>query len=303
MTQADVLDQDERFVREYVLTESQPGEVVRHAEKIASRTYYGTTHDVWDVRTSRGRRWWVITEPTNLYSQTDFKSMDVALTYHLGIGLVLAARNAPPVDEDEVLRAAEPWRRWQEAADDLDEAVEAGDFNAVGVRCREALLALVAQYARDELVPPGGAKPRAADFVGWAGLIADHAARGSRYARVRSYLKTQSQSAWELVGWLTHARSADRSDGRIVVEATAHAIAMLVNAVIGSERRSVVVDRRCPSCRSRRLVEDYRPELGPEGERVTRCRACGWERTAPIREHAGSMVLHHLDGDTRNPDT
>ena len=291
----DIEDQDERFIREYVLAESQPGEVVRHAEKIASRALYGTTHEVWDVRTSRGRRWWVITEPTNLYSQADCKSMEVALTYHIGLGMVLAARNAPPADEDEILLAAKPWRRWQEAADDLEEAVEVGDFNAVGVRCREALLALTAQHARPEMVPAGQVAPQAGNFVEWAGLIANHVARGSRYARVRSYLKTQTQSTWELVGWLTHAKNAGRADGRLVVEATAHAIAMLVNAVIASERLEGRADPRCPSCGSRRLVEDYRPELGRGAERVTRCRACGFEVTAPIEEHAGPMVLHQLD--------
>lgn len=290
-------NQDERFIREYVLAETQPGEVVRHAEKIASRALYGTIHEVWDVRTSRGRRWWVITEPTNLYSQTDFQSMEVALTYHIGLGMLLAARNAPPVDEDEVLLAAEPWRRWQEAADDLDEAIEVGDFNAVGVRCREALLALTTHHARPELVPAGQAAPQAGNFVEWAGLIANHAARGSSKARIRSYLKTQTQSTWELVGWLTHAKNAGRSDGRLVVEATAHAIAMLVNAVIARERQAGRVDPRCPSCGSRRLVEDYRPELGRDAERVTRCRACGFEATGPVEEHAGGLVLHHIEPD------
>lgn len=287
--------EDERFIREYVLAESQPGDVVRHAERVAVRPLYGSVHEVWDVRTSRGRRWWVITEPTNLYSQTDFKSMEVAFTYHVGLGLVLGARNAPPVDEDQIVQAGEPWRRWQEAADDLDEAVEAGDLNAVGVRCREALLALVAQYASEELVPAGSAAPKAADFIGWVELIGNHAASGSGRARIRSYLKRQAQSAWELVGWLTHAKRAGRDDGALVVETTAHCISIVVGQMIRVAAAPKEA-KACASCGSRRLTEDYRPELGPGAERVIRCRACGHEETAPIEEHAGGMVLHDIRG-------
>lgn len=269
---------DERAIREYVLAESPPGEIVHHAERIATRNLYGQVHEVWDVRTSRGRRWWVITEPTNLYSQTDFKSMEIAFTYHVGLALVLAARNAPPVDEDEIVIAAEPWRRWQEAADDLDQAIEVGDFNAVGVRCREALLALIAQYANEQLVPAGTDIPKKGDFIGWIGVIADHVARGRHLAKVRSYIKTQAQSTWELVGWLTHSKSADRSDGRMVVDATGHSIATIMNAVVASVRRQGAPEV-CPSCGSRKLAEDYRPELGRGADRVIRCRSCGWEQT------------------------
>ena len=44
-------------------------ELVEHAEKIKSERVYGTDYDAWDVHTNQGR-WWVITNPTNLYSQT-----------------------------------------------------------------------------------------------------------------------------------------------------------------------------------------------------------------------------------------
>lgn len=67
---ANEVGHDKRAIREYVLAESPRGEVVHHAERIATRNLYGQVHEVWDVRTSRGRRWWVITEPTNLYSQS-----------------------------------------------------------------------------------------------------------------------------------------------------------------------------------------------------------------------------------------
>jgi hypothetical protein len=101
---------------------------------------------------TRKDRWWVITNRTNLYSQADFVSMEVAFTYHLGLGIVLAHRNAPPEEDDEALKITGPWRRWTEAADALNDAVEAADFQAVGVRCRRVrILALLVRDPRSRL--------------------------------------------------------------------------------------------------------------------------------------------------------
>jgi hypothetical protein len=36
-----------------------------------------------DLHAESGR-WWIVTKPTNLYSQADFKSRDVVLTFHVG---------------------------------------------------------------------------------------------------------------------------------------------------------------------------------------------------------------------------
>jgi hypothetical protein len=47
---------------------------VERAEKLASERIYGQKFDIWDVQASNGR-WWVVTNPTNLYSHGDFPSM------------------------------------------------------------------------------------------------------------------------------------------------------------------------------------------------------------------------------------
>ena len=36
------------------------------------------------MRTTKGR-WWVITNPTNLYSQELFPSLDYAISFHVGV--------------------------------------------------------------------------------------------------------------------------------------------------------------------------------------------------------------------------
>jgi hypothetical protein len=69
-------------IRAYV--ESQAQEQVVHLEKAASELVGPVRHDIWDVHCT-GSRWWVITEPTNLYSQQDFNSRDVVLTFYIGL--------------------------------------------------------------------------------------------------------------------------------------------------------------------------------------------------------------------------
>ncbi len=67
-------------VRAYV--EDQSHETVVHLEKAASELVGPVRHDIWDVHCTDSR-WWVITEPTNYYSQQDFNSRNVALTFHI----------------------------------------------------------------------------------------------------------------------------------------------------------------------------------------------------------------------------
>ncbi len=43
-------------------------------------------HHVWDVHCEGDKeRWWVITNPTNLYLQDQFPNMDLAITFHVGL--------------------------------------------------------------------------------------------------------------------------------------------------------------------------------------------------------------------------
>ena len=61
-------------------------ETVELAQKVYSEQVHAVRHDIWDVHTNRSR-WWVITNPTNLYSQEQFPNMDLALTFHVGLCL------------------------------------------------------------------------------------------------------------------------------------------------------------------------------------------------------------------------
>ncbi|MCA1668670.1 MAG: hypothetical protein LC793_14985, partial [Thermomicrobia bacterium] len=248
---------------------------IQHLEKVASERIYGERYDVWDIHTDVGR-WWVITRPTNLYSQDEFKSMDYAFSFHVGLTTRMMARNHPQVPDEERDRLATSWRRWIQSADALDHADEAEEFQSVGMRCRECLLAFIREVASDEMVPEGESPPKRADFIHWSEHIADTIASGSGSADLRSYLKNIAKSTWQLVAWLTHAANATRLDGRIAVDATEHILASFAAALIRFERG---IPDRCPQCSSYQLTSDYRPEISEESPYVTRCEACGWEKS------------------------
>lgn len=58
--------------------EEQAHEKVVHVERASTAMVGPVRHDIWDVQCAKSR-WWVVTNPTNLYTQEDFKSRDVVL--------------------------------------------------------------------------------------------------------------------------------------------------------------------------------------------------------------------------------
>jgi len=61
-------EEEKAEVIAYYLSQS-PGAEVSFLQKVYSEAIIGHQHDVWDVHANDGR-WWVITNPTNLYSQS-----------------------------------------------------------------------------------------------------------------------------------------------------------------------------------------------------------------------------------------
>jgi hypothetical protein len=248
-------EQDLREIREYVLSQSARGEVVKSVEKLAEHTLGERRYEIYNVETKRDR-WWVITNMTNLYSQRDYPTMDVAFSLHLGLMDRLMERDQPWGSKEEQDRLAGAWRRWGQASEAFDAADEAEDFQAIGVRCREALVSFVQDVADPSMVPEGEEAPKAADVIHWTELIANNIAPGASNERVRGYLKAQANATWELVGWLTHAKNGVRMDATLAVEATSHTLFMFGMALIRKERG---IPDRCPQCGSYRITRDWRP--------------------------------------------
>lgn len=269
----EMTEQEEREVRQYVESQtSDPDDHVRLVQHVGRRRIAGHTHDLYDVWMGGGDRWWVITGFTNLYSQSEFNDIDHAFTYHLGICALLSERTRTSADEESMEVVGRPWRRFVRAVDAMSEAEEAEDFQAVGIRCREALLALAREHALAPWLGELAESPKAGDFKNWASVHSIALSSG----RVRSFLSDTASRVWDLTVWLQHFSDATELDAEMVLEATAHFLRMFALAVRRFEAGS---SARCPACESYRLAQDGDVEErdgAPGYASNDVCLACGW---------------------------
>ena len=181
---------------------------------------------------------------------------------------------------EQAARFAKAWRTWEQAGEALGEANEAEEFQAVGMRCRESLLAFVHEAAPVARLEDGSTLPKASDFNGWSELLANTIAAGSSADRRRSYLKATAKSTWELVSWLTHAASATSYDAHFAHVAAGHVLSVWSLAVM---RFELGVPERCPKCTSYQLATYTRPLGDGQLEHFTVCHSCSWKSKPHIR--------------------
>ncbi|MDO8487266.1 MAG: hypothetical protein Q7S45_03160 [Candidatus Curtissbacteria bacterium] len=271
-------EHQKRSVTEYVELEAR-GEKVKRAEKVASERNFDLTHDVWDVETDKDR-YWVITEPTNLYSHSDFPSMDYALSFHIGLMSRMNAGQHTNATDEDIYRTPKTWRQWEQAHDALELAEEAEDFQGVGARCREVLITLVDELETSKLTKRQNPDIKRADVKAQLAATYDLLASGKEARKIRAHLKTNSDSTWELVSWLTHHKNAVREDAKYVMNATEQLMLNTLSIVVRSEKSK---PKRCPKCKSYRVISDFRSELMYKVEHpyVELCEACGWGGNKP----------------------
>lgn len=262
------VEHDENDVRSYVESQS-PDEKVIYLEKVKTERILEREIDCWNVHTDR-IKYWVLTNPTNLYSQDDFQSLDFLLSFHIGLAARIYTKPTASANEEEKERLFAAWRRWEQLAEAFDSADEAEEFQAIGMRCRECLLTLIRGIANDSMIPEGQETPKKSDFIHWSEIIAQTIAGGASSDRVRGYLKSISKSTWELVNWLTHANNAVRKDGELAVYATQNVLAAFSSVLIKYERR---LPDRCPNCTSYKITSVYESEINSH---ITICEKCGW---------------------------
>jgi hypothetical protein len=268
-------------------------------QKIRTRRVAHRTYELYDVWTKKRRRWgaakevrfWVITDPTNLYSQDDFPNIDAAFTYHLGLREMLNERYRTEPSEEQAEHVSRPWRRYAKATDAMAHAEEAEDYQALGIQCREALLALAREHMDAPWVTAPSEKPKAADFKGWLGIYAASLTTG----RWRAYLGSLADKTWDLAVWLQHYADATEWDAELVLDATAHLLNVFTLTLVRQERGEM---SRCPSCDSYRLMED-----GDVEERAGRfgylahdvCLACGWTSEPEFTEYSDEHLQRLRD--------
>jgi len=276
-------EREEKEIIEYFEWQSNKGRDdhdqinVRHLEKMKTEVVFGRKYAVWDVHATDGR-WWVVTNPTNLYSQAQFPGCDYLLSFHIGLMARVESRDARKAGTPNQDRFAAAWRRWEQAASAIDNASEAEDFQAVGMKCRECLLTFVASAPEYVELSDDAALPKRGNFTDWADLIANWAAPGAHSKDIRAYLKQLSGSAWGLVNWLTHTSNAVAIDAELALDATHHVLEVFSAAVV---RKESARPDRCPRCSSYQLASFYAPELESNPPYVSVCRACEWESVAP----------------------
>lgn len=130
----------------YYLSQSPDAEV-KFLQKVYSEAVIGHRHDVWDVHLTDGR-WWVITNPTNLYSQDQFPNLDLAVTFHLGLCLRIPRTGRPSLSRRQVEQFGDLFAQLRGISDAISQAHGLANYQAVGVRCREALLGFIAGCCR-----------------------------------------------------------------------------------------------------------------------------------------------------------
>lgn len=253
------------------------GEEVQHVERVKSEFVLGVEHVIWDVTTDKDR-YWVITGLTNLYSQRHFASLDYTLSFH--VGLMMRLRSRPDADEAEPSPFDDVFRRQQQAKDRLDRAVEAEDFQAVGMVLRESLLSLVSALRRRVDIPASADRPKDGAFIDWTGLLFDTLCPGSSNKELRQHLKTMSREAWQLVGWLTHARSANVTACSIAVYTCDTIVGHSVQIL---ERHRTDKTQTCPLCRSRNLRTHFDISIAPDGDYYLTCGSCRWSSHSDAR--------------------
>ena len=251
-------------IRAYV--EAEVGAPITVAERVATEKVLGHVHETWNVHTDDGSRWWVITNLTNMYSREDFPQAGVALTYHLGLQAILAERSRAEREAEGRQYAAAAWRKYEKAAETFNAAQEAEDFQAVGVQCREALIALIqGQLDDDWNIPPSQERPRNGDFKAWARI---YALNLTENRRVRAYMEAVSDKTWDLVVWLQHYTDATPRDAEMALDATANVLSSYCVVMV---RFDEGLPQRCPVCESYRVRTEH--DKTPTGDWVA-VRAC-----------------------------
>lgn len=260
----------EQDIADYVHGQARD-ETVKHVERIKQEIVLGDPYEIWDVTTDKDR-WWVITNMTNLYSQRHFPSLDYTLSFH--IGLMMRMRSRPdPIDGNDPTPFDEVFRRQQQAEARHDSAVEAEDYQAVGMLLREGLISLIGALRRRTIVPDELERPQDANFVGWTEVLMNHLCGGGSNKELRQHLKNTAKETWQLANWLTHTRSADQTASSISIQScatvTGHFISLL-------QRERAGGTQECPACRSRNIRSHFDIDIAPDGDYFLSCGVCDW---------------------------
>ncbi|MBP2434578.1 hypothetical protein ABIF38_005508 [Bradyrhizobium japonicum] len=265
-------------VREYFEWQA-PDLEVTFMQKVYSEAVGNTRHDVWDIHTNKDR-WWVITGGTNLYSQEQFPSMDLALTFHIGLIIRVPRTEDQQEDDLRILPFGRVFEKMEEAGAALTQAQSLTDYQAVGVRCREALLELIG-VAQDSAMWTDN-PPQRANFRAWTEIICNDLLPSDTNKERRGAVKSALESAWTFSNWLTHSKSATWLDADMAHVLIQLACGMAARLIIRALRG---VPEECPNCGLPHLEPQHAENAAAPNILWERphCADCGWSgRPIPL---------------------
>lgn len=255
-----------------------PDESVTRIECVHTEGVGRKQYEIWDVQTD-SERYWVVAPLTNYYPQDEFPSMHAVLSLHLGLMQRMTARQRSAASDAERDRLLVADRLLDRAGRTLDEATDAADFQAVALKCRESLLAIVHAIADESLVPDGLPIPKRDDFTGWIEHLANALAPGRSSKRLRALMKDSATATWNYVGVVVHDKAASRFDGDMVMDATGHIFAMYALATVRAEEGDPY---GCPECGSYEVHDYYQHDVPEDRRYVWACSQCHWEKPSSV---------------------
>jgi hypothetical protein len=111
--------------------------------------------------------------------------------------------------------------------------------------------------------------------------LIDQLLPGHSNERLRSYMKSVTESTWQLVNWLTHTRSATKTAATMAAHASDTVVGHFIALV---ERARFDRTEQCPTCKSRDVRSHFDPAIAPDGDYYQTCGACGWSSHPPAEE-------------------
>ncbi|UGX93681.1 gamma-glutamylcyclotransferase [Bradyrhizobium barranii subsp. barranii] len=279
-------------VREYFEWQA-PDLEVTFMQKVYSEAVLNTRHDVWDIHTNKDR-WWVITGGTNLYSQAQFPNMDLALTFHIGLILRIPRTEDQQQGDLHIVPFASVYEKMEEAGTAVTQAMNLAAYQAVGVRCREALLEFIS-VAQDAAVWTDS-PPQRANYRAWMEIICNNLLPSDTNKERRGAVKGALESAWTFSNWLTHSKSATWLDAELAHSLIQHGISMATSLILRELRG---VPEECPNCGSPHLEPQQGENSAFPGILWERphCVDCGWGgRPVPIIDLADRQPIITREG-------
>lgn len=247
---------------------------------------------VWNVKTKEGA-WWVVEGdgvPMNLYPQGAYYfSSDEVYSFHMGVMTRVMTREEH--DPEHVLRLVTLGhsrfigirRKLHVASEALAKATEPEDFQAIGLSCREVLIALGGELVLDPEVPPGTEIPKLADFKNRARLAIDRLLTGSENSELRTHARKISEAAWVFSSMLTHSPNRTIHEAFICVSLIGAVLTLFEQLLEKDGMQSR--DLSCPLCKSRQLeyIDRQATESEPS-ETILHCNYCGWQELVALGE-------------------